>query len=273
MATYAREYPAYLRAALASCVEQTEMPAEIVLVIDGPIPVAQEEAIAAFARRAELAGVRFITVRNESNIGLARSLNAGLPYCTQPYVARMDSDDVSVPDRFASQWRLLQQRPEIGLVASWQEEFANSPADVTRVKTVPEEHGAIIRVLRWRNAVSHPSIVVRRDALERIGGYRQIGYVEDHDLFLRLADSGIRFYAIQRPLLKVRVSEGQRMRRGGWVCAIGDIRFRWSLYQRGTISFPHLCVSCCACVAFRLAPPGLKGVLYINFLRRAPGPG
>jgi glycosyltransferase involved in cell wall biosynthesis len=256
--------------ALQSCIVQTMMPAEIVLVLDGPVGVEQQRVIDTFARDAAESGVRFLPVPLEHNVGLGAAMNAGLAYCREPYVARMDSDDLCDRERFVEQWGLLRDRPDIDLLASWQADFEHDPALTFRVKTVPEIHDDIVRVLRWRNVVPHPSIVFKRDVVLRIGGYRPILYLEDYDLFMRLVTAGARLHAIQRPLIHVRVTHRQRVRRGGWSYAMRDTRFRWSLYRHRHISLFNCCVTTLLYSSFRLAPPFIKQFMYAT-VRRARG--
>ena len=174
----------------------------------------------------------------------------------------MDSDDLSDPRRFLAQWTTLVHRPDIDLLASWQADFESDPAKTFQLKTLPERHEDIVRALRWRNVVPHPSIVFKRDVVCRLGGYRPIRYLEDYDLFMRLVRAGRRLHALQEALIHVRVTPSQRARRGGWQYAMRDAAFRWSLYCSGDISLMNCATSVVGYTAFRLAPPALKGLLY-----------
>jgi glycosyltransferase involved in cell wall biosynthesis len=268
ISTYAGEQATHLEAALGSCVVQRLCPAEIVLVLDGPIPDDQQAVIGRFTQTAESIGVRFVVLPLDENVGLGAAMNAGLNVCTQPYVARMDSDDLCDPERFAVQWATLCAQPQIDLLASWQADFEYDPEQTFQVKTVPEQHEDIVRVLRWRNAVPHPSIVFKRETVVAIGGYHPLLYLEDYDLFMRLVSAGARLHAIQQPLIHVRVTRHQRERRGGWPYVVRDARFRWSLYRRGDISLLNCCVSTLVYASFRLAPVSVKHFLY-STVRRA----
>src|SRR5262249_55312711 len=152
-------------------------------------------------------------VRLQRNNGLGPALNAGLRHCSEPYVARMDSDDISHPRRFAVQWNTLLRHPEVDLLGCWQADFDEDPGKPYQIKAVPERHDDIVRVLRWRNAISHPSVVFKRDTVAQIGGYRPIRYLEDYDLFMRLVRAGARLHAVPEPLILVRVSQAQHARR------------------------------------------------------------
>ena len=267
MSTYAGEEAAFLQAALRSCADQVTIPQQIVLVVDGVVGLNQDAAIETFEQEATERGIEFTVVRLPEQGGLARAMNQGLPYCRCDYVARMDSDDLSARDRFAVQWQVLRDRPEVDLVASWQADFESDPAAVFRIKTVPQLHADILKVLRWRNVVSHPSIVVRKSLVRHIGGYRPIRYLEDYDLFMRLAGAGATYHGVQRPLIQVRVTNAQRFRRGGWRYGRDELLFRVGLYRAGSVSLANLVVTGPAYFAFRLAPTWVKRSLYW-FVRR-----
>ncbi len=199
MTTYAGERAEFLEAALLSIIDQTLAAAQIVLVVDGPIDAAQHAVLDRGAEQATAAGSQFIQVDRAQCGGLAIALNHGLRHCSEPWIARMDSDDHAPPHRLAMQWEFLAAHPDIDVLAGYQMEFSAHPAQVDRVKTIPERHDDIARVLRWRNTISHPSVVMRSDAVRRVGGYHEIGLLEDYDLMLRMLAAGARFHGLQRP--------------------------------------------------------------------------
>src|SRR5215204_4995354 len=121
MSTYAKEKASNLEAALESLWTQTELPDEVVLVLDGPVGAEQEEVVARFAARGGLP--ELVVVSLEANQGLAKALNAGLERCRGTYVARMDSDDLCQPDRLAVQVGYAQRHPDMDVICSWSDEF------------------------------------------------------------------------------------------------------------------------------------------------------
>ncbi len=154
MTTYAGERAEFLEAALLSIIDQTLVAAQIVLVVDGPIDAAQHAVLDRGAEQATAAGSQFIQVDRAQCGGLAIALNHGLRHCSEPWIARMDSDDHAPPHRLAMQWEFLAAHPDIDVLAGYQMEFSAHPAQVDRVKTIPERHDDIARVLRWRNPIS-----------------------------------------------------------------------------------------------------------------------
>lgn len=263
MATYAPETAANLRASLASLRVQTRPADQIVLVVDGPIGPDQEEVIAEF--EGDEAG-EFVVVRLEKNEGLANALNAGLAYCSGTYILRMDSDDICLPDRIAIEIDYLDHHPEVGLVASWAEEFFDDRPD-TRLRCAPVTHEAILQALHWRNVFVHPSIAARADAFRMAGGYRKLfGLLEDYDLWIRMALAGVHFHIIPKVLIRSRTGVHLVERRGGIRYALNEIRFRFYYLRRGFLSFRQFFVVTTLYVAFRVISGPLRGRFY-RFVR------
>lgn len=260
ISTYAGERADRLECALASMVTQTVRPSEVVIVLDGPVGADQERVIERLS--SAHVGIGWRIVRLTIHAGLAQALNAGLAECREPYVARMDSDDISARDRLEEQSAFLQSHPEVDLLAGWQAEFEDDSARVTRTKTTPETHDEIVRSLRWRNVISHPTIMFRREAVSELGGYRPILYLEDYDLYMRLVARGRHLHALQRPLVSVRTSRAQNRRRGGIAHLRSEFAFRRDCYRRGNLTFIELAVTLGAYTVFRLMPARLRGDSY-----------
>ena len=189
----------HLPAALASLFAQELPEWELVVVADGSTD-ATAEILAAAARRDHR-----IRLLSNPGRGLVAALNAGLAACRAPLVARMDGDDICHPRRLAVQAALLAARPEVGLVAC---SFRHFPRHQLRIGMLAYEawqnslasHGAILRDLYVESPFVHPSVMFRREAVAAVGGYRQMGWAEDYDLWLRLAAAGVLFARTAEPL-------------------------------------------------------------------------
>jgi glycosyltransferase involved in cell wall biosynthesis len=258
MATHEGESAANLSAALHSVFDQTSPPEDVVLVLDGPVGDEQEHVINALSQQA---ACPLHLVRLPARSGLAHALNAGLPSCRSEYIARMDSDDVSVPTRFETQSRVLKEHYHIDVLASWHAEFVDDPERPIRTKQAPEPHEEIVRILRWRNVLSHPTIVVRRSALEAVGGYHPMGLLEDWDLYLRLARHGAVFQVVPEALVKVRISQHAE-RRGGFGYFRDDFRFRYICLRRGDIGIFGFVLTVAVYGCWRLMPARGRRMLY-----------
>lgn len=137
---------------------------------------------------------------------LSDVLNLGLWSSAAPFVARMDADDTAEPERLATQLRYLQEYPEVGLVCS-PVRFINEVGDT--IGTATKAQPSVLRGLRWKNVIAHPTVMVRREALEETGGYNSAArHAEDYELWLRLA---ARWQVVELtvPLLRYRIHGGQ----------------------------------------------------------------
>lgn len=176
----------YLAVAVESILGQTFADFEFVIVDDG----SNDRSPAILKRFAER-DTR-IRIVSRPNTGIVGALNDGLAVARGEYIARMDADDISFPQRLETQLRYLEAHPELVAIGSGvlMVDPTGHPLKEFRAQTDP-------KLLReWLIAASdigiiHPSLVVRRDVMQRLGGYREpYKLVEDVDLFLRLLDEG-----------------------------------------------------------------------------------
>lgn len=263
MSTYHAVPADWLAQALESLMRQTVLPSQIVLVIDGEIPADQQEVVCHYHDNA--AGVQFLVVKQLPQKGLASAMNLGLRYTTQPWIARMDSDDIARSDRFEVQWKTLREDCSIDVVFSWHQEFEEQA--VTGLKVCPSSHLDIKRLLNYRNVVSHPTIVAKKKLFVQNGGYSEVvGLLEDYDLHLRFISAGAKYYCVPLPLMQVRTSEQQRRRRGGWIYMRTELAFRTRALREGHISFAGWIVGAVAMPVFRLVPHWIRAWMY-SFVR------
>lgn len=268
MATYGRESAENLARSLNSIFAQTLPPDECVLAIDGPIGPRQERVIEHFSRRP--GPPRLVVERQQSWGGLANALNAGLRRCQGDLIARMDSDDIALPERLEIQAKTFQERPDIDALGTWIMEFEAGEERPVFVRKTPEWHDEIVSKLKWRNVVSHPTVMIKRSALLRVGGYSlRYPLLEDYELYVRLLLSGARFHCLQMPLLLFQISRQQRIRRGGLRYAYNELAFRSFCRRVGFLSQRDFLLSLPPLIFFRLIPAALRGQLY-RFVRVRP---
>lgn len=192
-----------LHEALDSLTCQTIGDMEIVAVDDGSTDGTRQILQ---ARAAQEPRLRLLT---QPHAGIIAALNAGLACCTAPLVARMDADDRAHPERLEKQATFLRLNPEIDLVSCRVEAF---PAGQVRQgftiylewlnSLISDEQ--IRREIFIESPLPHPSLVIRREALLRLGGYQDHGWAEDYDLLLRFYLAGARFAKLPEVLLAWR---------------------------------------------------------------------
>jgi glycosyltransferase involved in cell wall biosynthesis len=176
---------AFLEQAVESILGQTLSSFELIVIDDG-----SSDRSAAIAEGFPSRDDRVRTLRRRHE-GLSATLNAGIAAARGEYIARMDADDISVPDRLQKQVAYLDAHPACIAVGTWIE-VVDEAARPLGLKTYVTTHAEIsAALLRGISPIAHPTVVVRGDALRAAGGYDARCYPsEDLDLWFRLGESG-----------------------------------------------------------------------------------
>jgi hypothetical protein len=149
-----------------------------------------------------------ITTLSQPNRGLGASLNRLFHASDSLYVARMDADDVSFPWRLREQVRYLDQHPDVGVCSTWHL-FVSSGGLPFYCDCYPDDSDLLKTILEsGRNPIAHPTVMMRRDLLQRLEGPYRFRFVQDYDLWLRLLPI-TRFGVVQRISYALRVHSGQ----------------------------------------------------------------
>lgn len=168
-------------AAIASCLAQESVDAEVIVVCNGP----GSRAIADRVRR-EFAQASSMMVLETEIAQLIFSLNFGAHHARGRYIARMDADDLAYPSRLALQFEFMESNPDVVVCGMDYDLIDNQDRAVQRV-VVPHDDAAIRSKLTWSNPFCHPTTMIRKSALVAAGGYQGGLYAEDYDLWVRLA--------------------------------------------------------------------------------------
>ncbi len=188
----------YLDQAISSILSQTFQDFELIVVNDGSVD-RSDEIIRSYAD-----DPRLVYVANDSRMGVSFSMNRAIGLAKADVVARMDADDISVPERLEIQYRFLEEHPDIALVGS-SVEFIDERGRSHGVRSVVTGPESIRKVYFFYGPHRHPTIMFRKQAVESIGGYRDYDVCQDVDLYFRLILSGFVTDNIQLPLVKYRV--------------------------------------------------------------------
>ncbi|HET7682549.1 MAG TPA: glycosyltransferase [Marmoricola sp.] len=266
---WAGDDPDFLALAFRSSVQdQSRRPAEVVLVQDGPVPAALAERIRQLVTQSPVP-VRHLELPD--NVGLGPALDAGLAACRHEVVARMDADDVSLPDRFAHQLPVIEAGADI--VGSGLLEFGAGPEDIVGRRTPPTDPEEIRRVVRFRDPFNHPTVVYRRSAVLAAGGYTDLPLLEDYLLFTRMVAGGARPANLAEPLVLYRVGEGAYARRGGMDLFRSELELQRRLHALGITSRAELVRNVAVRGGYRLVPESLRKVAYRTLLANRTGRG
>lgn len=200
MSVYAGDCVEHLFQCLESLTEQSTCANEVVLVEDGFISSELENVINDFRIRLNIKSIKL-----KYNSGLAVALNEGLKHCSYDLVARMDSDDVALPDRFKEQINVFANKPHLDILGGFAQEF-NTLSDFGRLRVMPIMHDDIVANL-FVCPLIHPTIMYRKKGILRAGGYNSdLTRRQDYDLWFRCAKIGLKFENIARTLILYRFS-------------------------------------------------------------------
>lgn len=190
----------YLAAAVESILAQTYTDFEFLVVDDGSTD-ATWSILQAYAERDS----RLRLERNPANLGLIQTLNRGLGLARGAYIARMDADDISLPERLQRQVALLEQHGAIGFVGTaYYRMYANGQRSL---RTPPVEHTGLRWAALFGTPICHPTAMFRHSlTIEGELIYRDFPHVEDHDLFARLLHA-TRAASLPTPYYVYRVHE------------------------------------------------------------------
>ena len=263
LSLYYKESPVFLQESLESIFCQIRLPDEVVLVEDGPLTPELYQVVTKFEK--EHPELKVVAL--EKNGGLGRAFNEGLKHCSYELVARMDTDDICKPERFAKQVAFMEKHPEVDVVGAWIDEFQGDTSHVSSTRKLPEASEEIVAFGKKRNPMNHPVVMFRKSAVEAVGSYLPFYLFEDYYLWVRMLLNGATFYNIQESLLYFRLSPKMFKRRGGLKYACVEISFLWKLYCLGYTSFVTTCMNICIRIAARIIPNSLRSWVYKKMLR------
>ncbi len=201
ISVYAKEKVSFLDQCLDSVyAQQSVKPDEIIIVEDGPLPA---ELAACLDRYQMIIGSVLKRVKLATNQGLGAALNAGLSQCEGQYVARVDTDDICLPERFERQLALLNSKPETDLVGCFATEI-DEHGNLGRCRSMPITHEDIVASL-WSNPFIHPGVMFKQEKMQAIGGYdSRLRRRQDYELWFRCAKQGFGFANIPESLILYR---------------------------------------------------------------------
>ena len=193
----------FLPAAIESILGQNFEDFEFLIVDDGSTD-RSGAIIADYARRDPR-----IRAIHQENRGLIAGLNRLIDEARAPLIARMDGDDISLRDRFGRQVEFLDLNPDHGVLGTGTLDIDEAGTLRPHTDSRPLDHGGIVAALQHGSPICHPSVMMRRDAVRAVGGYRPAyRHCEDYDLWLRLS-AHTRLGNLPERLIQYRRSDSQ----------------------------------------------------------------
>ena len=201
----------YLKQSIQSIIDQTLKPSELILIINGYFEAQNVDDLKnEFSNKIEL-GVYSL----DNNYGLAYALNFGLSKCNFDLVARMDPDDISLPERFEMQYSLMLNNPHLAASSAWIEEFNEDLTESKGVRTTPlGDINIDNKYAKLRSPLNHIPAIIRKSIIIKIGGYPNFKKGQDYALWSLVLVKGYKLRNIGKVLAKVRSSSSKTDRRG-----------------------------------------------------------
>ena len=265
MCVYHGEEPAHFEAAIRSMLDQTVVTDDFVIVCDGPLTAELDAVLDQFESRHP--GL-FRIIRLPENVGVGLAAKAGLAACRNDLIAKMDSDDISVPDRCQRQLARFAADPALALLGGVIEEFDNRTGKVMSIRSAPMDNAGIRKYARRRSPINNVTAMYRKSAALDAGGYRDLRRAEDYDLYLRMLIKGCHAENLPETLVKVRMDADSHRRRASWSTMKCCAGIWWYAWRTGFSSLTDLAF-CLAGQTFLVICPGcIQQLIYKKFLRK-----
>ena len=213
LSVYCKEKPNFLAQSLDSMFNQSVAPEEVVIVEDGPLT---EGLYSVLNKYSEMYPDSFKRAVNQTNMGLGKALNRGLAVCKNELIARMDTDDISKPERCEKQLQMFLENPDLDVVGTNIAEFIDNSKVVCSVREVPSVHEEICEFLKKRCPFNHMTVMFKKASVISAGGYLDWHFNEDYYLWVRMFLNGSCFANINENLVSVRVGKDMFARSGGY---------------------------------------------------------
>lgn len=266
LSLYKKENPRALNQSFQSIwQDQTILPNEIILVLDGPIGNELQQIVAFWQ---EKIGDPLKLIPLPKNLGLGKALNEGLQHCSYEWVFRMDTDDICTPERFEKQIKFIQNNPDVVLFGGQILEFDQNISDANVLKAVPARYEDIRKFAQKRCPFNHMTVAYRKEVIEHLGGYKHHLFMEDYNLWLRVIGTGYKVANLEDVILYARVGNGMHARRKGFEYIksekqLLDLKKSLNLQNPIQANILFLLRS-----TFRLLPSDFLAKVYNTFLRK-----
>lgn len=211
LSIYKNEEPIYFYKCMESLYMQSLQASEIVLVIDGPVPLSIWNVIHHWKEK-----LNINVFPLEKNVGLGEALNYGLSKCKFDLVARMDTDDICDKYRFEKQVSLFKEDNKLTICGSCIDEIEPYTCALLSKRIVPLTHELILKKVAYRNPFNHMTVMYKKSAVLKVGSYQHLSGMEDWYLWLRLLSSGYKAQNIPESLVAARTGTQMLSRRSGF---------------------------------------------------------
>ena len=265
MCVYKGDNHIWFKQAVDSVLQQSCLPNEIVLVVDGPITSELKQIISEYEKNS-----LFLVIRLETNQGHGNARRVGLKACRNDLVALMDADDICEPNRFEKQLKKFEEDADLSIVGGNISEFINTQDNIVGFRLVPQTDLEIKKYLKKRCPMNQVTVMFKKHAVEKVGGYIDWYCEEDYYLWLRMYLADMKFANIDDVLVNVRVGEDMYRRRGGWKYFKSEFKLQRYMKKNKIIGFVTYFMNVMKRLVIQvLLPNRIRGWVFKKFARKA----
>jgi glycosyltransferase involved in cell wall biosynthesis len=263
MSVYEKDRPEWLVQALESLINQTLVSDDIIIVIDGPIMVELDTVLERYNKMSNISLIRIVT-----NMGLGNALNVGIKQAKYELIARMDSDDIAVLNRFEIQIAEFKNNPKLSILGGQIAEFMDEPTKILSYRKVPTTYSEIKQFARRRNPFNHPTVMYKKSVISKLGYYDVTAIrIEDYDLWLRALSQDLECTNLDVVLLNYRSTPEAMKRRRTFVSWKNHIAARTRFYTKKYISLSDLIYGVATQTVLFILPETLANMIFKRVVR------
>lgn len=264
MSIYYKENPDWFKLAVQSVIEQTVRPDEVLIVQDGRLT---PELYAVCQELQDLYPKIVHYLPLKQNCGLGIALQHGVLACRNELIARMDTDDISLPNRFELQLNEFANNPKLDVCGGYIQEFIDNPNTIQAERKVPLLMEDIYEYGKKRNPLNHVTIMFRKNAVLSAGNYQSFPLMEDYYLWFRMIMNHNVLQNIPQPLVLVRTGQDMVARRGGWSYFKHEVKLYQVFKQKNYLNEREYILILMIRFIARIVPSGIRTFFYKYFLR------
>lgn len=262
---YNGDNASFLKVAIESIIQQTMVPDEILLLIDGPVNKNIKQILDYYSKNyQEIISVIYF----KENRGLGKTLNDGVLLSRNEIIARMDADDFSLPNRFEKQIAYFKNDKTLTLVGGNIQEYSYDMEEKLNQRVVPSNIKDIRKFAKIRNPFNHMTVMFRKSDVLKVGNYNDISLFEDYYLWIKLLLAEKNVCNIPEILVDVRAGDELIVKRSGFKYLLKEIKFQNKLLECKYISLDRYIINIFIRGTSRLIPKVIIKRIYTMFLRK-----
>lgn len=262
MTVYFKDNPKYFELAIDSMINQTLKPDEIVLVKDGPITNELQNIIDSKKTVSNI-----IEIQLKKNLGLGLALNEGLKICKNELIARMDSDDISLPKRCEEQLNAFQNDSQLDIVGLPVKEFDGDINNIVGERKVPLTNDEIYQFAKIRDPFNHPTVMYKKSKVLEVGMYGDFRKNQDTDLWIKMLSHNAKCLNLNKDLFRFRFDKNTYKKRKNWLNTKLLLKIRYKSFKNGFCSFSDFMKVFIAQIGIFIIPMKLQEIIYRKLLR------